>query len=250
MYYAIILLSVTMFGGCFAPNDIYRKLRGNSLKISMQFSLMGSLAGLVVLLVINRFRLEFTVFTLIMALLSALNGFAFTFCSFKALGSINLSLYSLFSMLGGMALPFIQGIAFYGEKITLAKSVCFLLICIALLLTVEKDKKRNGALYYIGIFIFNGMSGVLSKFFASAPLRKTSAAGFTMLISICTVVISSVSLSFFFNNSKDKTKPSLLSITISSLNGITNKTANFVLVIALAHVDASLFSIHWSRAAL
>ena len=137
MYYALILLSVAMFGGCFALNDIYRKLRGSSFQISMQFSAVSSLAGLAVLLAAGGFRLAFTPFTLIMALLAAVNGFAFTFCSFQALGHINLSLYSLFSMLGGMVLPFVQGIVFYQEKITAAKILCFVLITIALLLTVE-----------------------------------------------------------------------------------------------------------------
>ena len=51
MYYALILLSVVMFGGCFALNDAYRKLRSSS----MESSFMGSLAGLIVLLFISGF---------------------------------------------------------------------------------------------------------------------------------------------------------------------------------------------------
>ena len=132
VYYALIVLSVVMFGGCFALNDAYRQRRGSSIKISLQFSLIGSLAGFVVLILVNGLKFEFTPFTFIMAILASLNGFAFTFCSFKALDRINLSLYSLFSMLGGMVLPFLQGILFYGEKITVAKAVCFLFITFAL----------------------------------------------------------------------------------------------------------------------
>lgn len=229
-----------MFGGCFAINDAYQKLRGSNLKISMQFSFMGSLASVVVLLIINGFKFEFTPFTLVMSILATINGFIFTYCSFKALGSINLSLYSIFSMLGGMVLPFIQGILFYNEKITAAKVICFILICVSLMLTVKKDQNKGGILYYIGIFVLNGMSGVLSKIFASSPYEKTSAAGYTMLMSICTVIISFLCLLLFFKNTKDTSKPTFLSITLSSLYGITNKIANFVLVIALVHVDASV----------
>lgn len=79
MYYLLIILSVILFGGCFALNDVYRKLRGSSIKTSMQFSLGGSLAALIVMLIINGFKFEFTFFTLIMAVLASLNGFAFTF---------------------------------------------------------------------------------------------------------------------------------------------------------------------------
>jgi len=190
MYYGLIILSVVMFGGCFALNDVYRKMRGSSLKISLQFSLVSSLAGLIVLLAVNNFKIEYTFFTLIIALLSALVGLGFTFCAFKALGIINLSLYSLFSMLGGMLLPFVQGIVFYDEKMSVAKVVCFVFIFVALLLTVEKSEKTKGTLYYIGIFVLNGMSGVLSKIFASSDFEKTSAAGYSVLCALCSVILS------------------------------------------------------------
>ena len=100
-YYALIMLSVCIFGGGFALQDIYRKKRGSNLKISMESAFIGSLAGLIVLLIINGFSFEFTGFTLLMALLAALNSILFTFCAFKSLDYINLSLFSLFSMLGG-----------------------------------------------------------------------------------------------------------------------------------------------------
>lgn len=46
-------------------------------------------------------------------------------------------------MFGGMVLPFLQGILFYGEKITVAKAVCFLFITVALVLTVEKGERKK-----------------------------------------------------------------------------------------------------------
>ena len=238
MYYLLIILSVVMFGGCFALNDVYRKLRGSGLRISLQFALTGALAGLVVLLCSNGFRLEYTHFTLIMAFLSALVGFGFTFCGFKALGSINLSLYSLFSMLGGMVLPFLQGILFYNEGITVAKILCFALICIALLLTVEKGSKRSGLIYYVGIFMLNGMCGVLSKLFTSLPFEKTSPAGYSILIALCTAVMASVLLLFFPKKGAKKCSP--LSIVVGAMHGSINRVANLLLVIALAHVHASV----------
>lgn len=240
MYYGLIMLSVIMFGGCFALNDAYQKLRGSSLKTSMQFSFVGSLASILVLSIINGFRIEFTWFTFLMALLSATNGFVLTYCSFKALGSINLSLYSLFTMLGGMVLPFIQGIVFYSEGITAAKIICFALICLALALTVNKGESKGGTIYYIGIFVLNGMCGVLSKIFAASPYEKTSAAGYSMLSSICTLSIALLCLAIFFRNSKNEQKHSVLSISLNSLCGSVNVIANLILVIALSHVDASV----------
>ncbi|MBE6608247.1 MAG: hypothetical protein E7633_06810 [Ruminococcaceae bacterium] len=240
MYYGLIILSVVMFGGCFALNDVYRKMRGSSLKISLQFSLVSSLAGLIVLLAVNNFKIEYTFFTLIIALLSALVGLGFTFCAFKALGIINLSLYSLFSMLGGMLLPFVQGIVFYDEKMSVAKVVCFVFIFVALLLTVEKSEKTKGTLYYIGIFVLNGMSGVLSKIFASSDFEKTSAAGYSVLCALCSVILSGTIIILFFRKKDETPKMNLSDTGVGALNGIVNKIANYMLVIALVHVDASV----------
>ena len=251
-YYALIMLSVAMFGGGFALQDVYRKKRGSGLKISMESAFIGSLAGLLVLLIINGFSFKVTWFTLLMALLSAVNSIAFTFCAFKSLDYINLSLFSLFSMLGGMVLPFLQGIIFYNEGITLAKCLCVALICAALALTVEKGDKKKGAIFYIGIFALNGMAGVLSKLFTASALPKVSAAGYSIWIALCTVVLSGMAWRVLAWRDKRKavqsdeqeikpTKKSLWqSYGVGALYGTINKIANFFLVIALAHVDASV----------
>jgi len=238
MYYGRIILSVIMFGGCFVLNDEYRKMRGGSVKVSMQFSFISSLAGLVVLLFVNGFKLECTPFTLLMAIVAALNGFGFTFCSFKALGKINLSLYSLFSMLGGMVLPFLQGILFYGETITVAKVICFVLICAALLLTVEKGEKKQGTIYYIGIFVLNGMSGVLSKIYESSSYNKTPVSDYSVWSALMTVALALVVL-FFLREKNGKKIPAPAYGWMAGY-GVLNKVGNFLLLISLAHIDASV----------
>ena len=242
MYYGLIIISVVMFGASFALKDAYRKLRGGSgFKISLQFSVLSSTAGLIALLIINGLKFEFTPFTFIMSLCSVVVSVVINFCGFKALGLINLSLYSLFMMLGGMVLPFLQGIIFYDEDITWAKIVCFVFICVALALTIEpKGEKTKGTLYYIGIFVLNGMSGVLSKIFTAAPFEKTSAAGYSILKSICTVVASLLILVLFFRKKGDTPPMKIKDISVGSAKGIVNTVANFFLVIALAHVDASV----------
>jgi drug/metabolite transporter (DMT)-like permease len=191
-YYLLIMLSVVMFGGGFAIQDVYRRKRGSGLKISMESTCVGSLAGLAVLLLLDGFAFEFTPFTLLMASLAALNGMAFAFCTFKALDYINLSLFSLFAMLGGMMLPFLQGIIFYNEGVTVAKIICVIFICAALACTVQKGDKSKGTVFYVGIFLLNGMAGVISKLFTSSELPKASAAGYSVWIAIMSVLLSGV----------------------------------------------------------
>lgn len=240
MYYAIIIISVLLFGGSFYCKDIYRQMRGSSMLISMEYSLIGAVVGLITLVIINGMMIEYTTFSLIMALASTINGFAFTFCTFKALKTINLSLYSLFSMLGGMLLPFIQGILFFGEEFTVAKFICVGVIALALILTIEKGKRKTGTIYYIGIFVLNGMSGVISKIFVSAPFEKVSSAGYSILTAICSLVLSLVLFLIFTKKSGNHEKIKPASITVGALSGVTNMIANFLLILALAHVDASV----------
>lgn len=239
VYYGLILLAVVMFGGCFALNDVYQKKQGSGIKISMQFSALSSFAGFVVLWIINHFKIEFTWFAFWMAVLTAVASVGFTFCSFKALGSINLSLYSLFSMLGGMLLPFIQGIVFYGEGISLSKGICLLLIIVALLLTVEREGQRQGYVYYAGVFLLNGAVGVISTLFARGDYEKTSQAGFSILIALCTTFLALAILLVLFRKSAFEGMTAS-GVGIGGLAGIINRFANFLLLISLVHVDASV----------
>ena len=247
VYYIWILLSVVMFGGSFALNDIYRKQRGSGLKISMEAACIGALAGCAALLVSGGFALACTPFTLLMATCAALDAIAFTFCSFRALDYVNLSLFSLFAMLGGMALPFLQGILFYGEGFTIAKGVSVLFICIALICTVERGSRKKGTVYYIGVFLLNGTAGVLSKLFTESDLPKTSVTEYSVWVAIVSIVLSGgawIALALLERHRGRAEavtgKVRLRSCGVCALNGVVNKLANLLLVFALVHVDASV----------
>lgn len=237
LYYGIITIAVLMFSVNFFFSQLFQKSYGNGIRDAFVLSVGSNLIAGIFLLVMNRFQIEITGFTFLMALVTALNGIAFTFCSLKALGKINLSLYSVFSMLGGMALPFVAGIFFFDEALTAGKAVCFLIIVAALLLTVEKGGgKRGGCLYYAGIFILNGMSGVISKIYQSGPYAKASATGYSLLSSLLTVGISLIFLAVLKGEKKKLNKAALLSM---AGNGILNRTGNLLLLVALAHLPAS-----------
>lgn len=253
LYYSFLVISVVMFGCGFALQDLFRKQRGDNLKISMESAFIASITGIIVLFIINIINgivLEFTWFTFIVALVSAINVIAFTFFTFKALEYINLSLYSLFSMLGGMALPFFQGIIFYGEGFTVAKGICVALICASLLCTFEKGENKKGALFCIGIFIFNGMSGVITKIFTATDLPKTSAETYNIWISLLTLAMSGIAWAILSYLEKRKNKDAVIekptkkllwqSYGVMSLYGILNRVGGLLLVLALAHVDASV----------
>lgn len=236
MYYAVISAAVVMFGVQFFLNGEFQKHCGNTLRSALVLSLLSGAVGTVVLAAINRFRFEFTLFSLIIAVWMAVNTLAFTFCSLKAFGKINLSLYSVFSMLGGMTLPFVAGIAFFDEKATAGKIICIVLVAAALFLTVNRGEKRGGVGWYVGIFVLNGMSGVISKIFQALPYEKTSDAGFSVISAAATVIISAV---WLLLSRSEKIKLGKAGVLTAVGSGILGRVGNFLLLIALSHLPAS-----------
>ncbi|MBE6756452.1 MAG: hypothetical protein E7555_08355 [Ruminococcaceae bacterium] len=237
MYYSMILIAVVMFGFQFFLNNDYEKKNGSGFLQSMVFIFGSSLVGLPVLWAINSFKFEFTWYTFFLATVTALNMMACLFCGQKALARINLSLYSIFSMLGGMLLPFFAGILFYEEKLTPGKILCFVIVTAALFFTFEKGQSKKGFIYYAGIFVFNGMSGVLSKIFQESTYEKTSAAGYSVLSALMTVLITGAIILFNLKKVELPSKKSYVSLVGA---GLLNKVANYLLLIALSQVPASV----------
>ena len=239
MDYALIGLSVVLFGGSFLCSKLYGKQMGSGLYATVMTMLLSGPVGILTLLVMNNFRLEVTVFTLVMAAFATLNSLGYTVCSLKAFGIINLSLYSLFSMLGGMALPFVVGILFFNEPLTVSGGVCFLIIVGALCCTVEKgEKKRGGFIYYAGIFVLNGMSGVLSKIFVAAPFEKTGAESYSIWAAILSMAVALALLPIAMR--REHPRLTLGAAVFSVGGGVINRVGNLILVVTLLTVPASV----------
>ena len=237
MYYGILTVSVILFGIQFLFNNNYQKVSGSGMGPSFTFSFLGSIAGLICLLIINKFTFSATPFTVIVATVAAINSITYSFCSLKAFERINLSLYSIFAMLGGMMLPFVVGLIFYDEPMTLGKAICLVFVIAALFLTLDKGRSKGGEIYYLGVFTLNGMSGVIAKFFNSAPFEKTNAASYSIWIAIMTLLISGTILLFI---RKNLNKPNGKALIFSFGGGALSQVANFLLLIALAVLPASV----------
>lgn len=249
MYYGLVCLAVVMFGTQFFTTRGYQKEMGSSLFSTLFNTFMGGLIGFPLMLIINRFTFEYTHFTLLMALLKYIDGFLFSLCSLKALERVSLSVYSLFSMLGGMLLPLLAGVIFFDEIFTWGLGLCVVFVFAALLVTKSKNtgkkdetgkeepKKKGAWIFYLGIFVFNGMSGVLSAIFQKSSYPKTSSAGFSMLCGLVSLAITLVILIFMWGN---RPKISKKAVLFSSVGSPINRVANWLLLVALVYLPASV----------
>lgn len=234
--YGLLTISTVAFGFMFFFQDLFRANYGSSVRANFVLNIGTGAVGILVSLVTTHFRIELTWFTLIMALISTANSLLFSYCTLKAMNRINLSLYSVFSMLGGMTLPFISGILFHAEAFTLAKAICFLFITGALFLSANSGLKREDMGYYIGIFVFNGLNGVIAKFYQALPFPKVSSEMYSLWGSI-TMLLACVLILLFLKGQKSKLNGRCLFAMLG--NGILSKAGSLLLLIALLSLPAS-----------
>ena len=190
MMYLILILAAFLFAVQFLFNQQYRQLKGEGIGATMTFSLYTSAISFVILLVLGGFKLHITWFSLLIAGLYAAVCLLSSYAGLKAFGTANLSVYSIFMMLGGMLLPFAYGILFANEALSFAKALSILLICTAVGCSFEKGAGgKNAYRFYAAIFVLNGLVGVLSKIHLSVPALAVDSYSFMATIQLALLVM-------------------------------------------------------------
>lgn len=232
----MIIASAFLFSLQFLFNDGYKSECGSSLASALKFSLYTSIVGLLFLLVINKFSFAFSPFSLVAALVYSVICVLFSYCSVKAFETANLSVYSVFSMIGGMVLPFVYGLT-CGEEFKLLRVAGCLFIVTAIIFSADRSGKNKGGFkYYIAVFILNGLVGVVSKFHQS-NIAATDSASFMMLTKICTAIIALVLLLCIDKKDFFVSKKALV---YCGVYAAVNSIGNLMLLIALLHLPASV----------
>ena len=202
--YILVLLSDLLFASQFLITKIYSKNNGKSLTNSLAWVIGVNLIMLIYLFALNGFSLQFSWFSFGMSILMAFVTLASGYCSIAVLQYANLSLYSLFTMLGSVVLSSLFGIAFLEEGVTVSKVLCILLVVVALSLGVEKsvpdsddskDTKKRKLIavgLYLACFTLNGLSGIISKIHQINTAINTSSENFMVLYGIITVVVATI----------------------------------------------------------
>ena len=167
--YGLLLISAVLFSVQFFFNQKFRVARGEGLPPTLVFLTYSNAANFLILLVLNGFSLSWSWIAFGCAALYAAACLGYTYFALKAFGSGDLSAFSLFAMLGGMLLPAVYGIAFADEPITWSKLLCLAAIIAALMLGVDQRLQKRNLLYYMAVFLFNGLVGVVAKFHQSLP---------------------------------------------------------------------------------
>lgn len=237
MYYTIVCTAALLFALQFMFSEGYQKESGSSMASASKYSIYSSAFGFVILLVINGFKFQISLFSFAVAIVYGALSVLMNYSTVKVFESGNLSLYSVFSMIGGMIIPFLYGVA-YGEKMTFMKVLCCLLITLSLIMTISKSETSKKALkHYIIVFIVNGVICLLSKIHPSYPAICVDSGSFVMLTRLTTLLFSSVLLLLAQNGDIGiNLKSCAYCIGGAAFNGI----GNLLLVIGFTYLPASV----------
>ena len=236
--YILVFSATILFALQFLFNQRFENNRGSDLKSALEFTFYKSIVIVIMMLFISGFKIIVTPFSLAMSVIYAVMCILMTYFSMKAFAVANLSVYSVFSMLGGMLLPFLLGVGFYNEKITVFKVVCCGLIVVSVLLNLKSGTQSKKAfLYYMAVFLLNGGVGVVSKIHQSSQLPHTDSTGFMFLSSLVCIVICGIWLVLKYK------KISLIKgrcLLYASGYGVFNGIGNWFLLISLSNLPASV----------
>lgn len=169
MDYIFLFTAVFCFSGQFAFTKLYQTKSGTEIFPSLIFSLLSGVFSLILFAVLCGFTISFNWFSFLMAAGKMLSVVIYTIISFKMMSMGGVAIYTMFVMLGGMIVPFLYGIIFLDEQITLMKVIGMVLLLVSLIvpeIKKEKGEKQNSKWFLLlGILVFfaNGAVGVFTK---------------------------------------------------------------------------------------
>ena len=255
MQYVLVLICALLFSVQFIFTKLYGDRNVNGVKTSFTFSLGANIIIFIYMLAynvaINGTTLQFTWFSLLFSVWSAINGLLCTYCGIAALKHVSIADYSLFLMLGSVVIPTLSGVAFFSEAFTLAKFVCLVTVTSALVVKAFGDKKAQGennkadkraVFYYFGCFLLNGLSGVIIKIHSVDAFSgwNTSSANFQLLTFLSTICISLLVLVFAYKKQAVTLLKSGKNILYITGYAVFYGIATFLSILTISMMDLSV----------
>lgn len=237
MYYALIVFSTVLFSLGFFAQQGFQGLNGTGIGPSLKYALQTGAVSFCIMFALTGFQLQFSWFSLAMAVLNSAVCITSSYCAIVAFNTANLSVYSVFTMLGGMLLPSVYGILFLDESVTAGKLICCALIVVALLFSIEgKSGNKKAYKYYFACFTLNGLTAVLATIHQSGS-HSVDGQSYIAMSNLVTVAFCAVFLLF---TSRNMLRLRMKDLLFTAGGAVSNGGGNLLLLIALKHVDASV----------
>ena len=172
--YLLIIIADILLAATFVFQKKYQSLAGTSMKAGLVYNSIAGLFSAIMFLCINRFDVKITGFSFLMAAIFATVIILYIFIGFKLMEKGCMSLYTLFLMAGGMTVPYIWGVLFLNEDLTIIRSIGLIVIIVAICISNSGSNKTDKKLIImcITVFLLNGASSVISKMHQINPVSQ------------------------------------------------------------------------------
>ena len=252
MIYAILMFAGLLFSLQFCVNKYFQKYKPKGETASTLFALLGKAATLLIFLLCIIFHKDAfwgNYYTVLVGAASAVFSLLITFFGIRVLAVGSVATYTISMMIGGMAVPIVFGVLLFHEPFGWMRILAFVLIAIAVVLSVRGDGKKINAkalVLYAIIFLCNGFSGVFTSLHSN--LWGTDISKFTYMFTTsavaCAVYVPVLLIIFLCERKKEvsmlktqnlQSRRQKVFFCVSPfLAGILNGVANFLTVIGTA----------------
>ena len=241
--YLWITLAALLIAVNSASAKRYSAVVGSSLVSGLTFNVLIGAVSSLFFWGLCGFRLSFSWFSFVFAMATALFAGLYLVLGFRVMEAGGITIYSLFLMSGGMVLPYLFGLLFLDEPLTLPRVFGILLILVALWIANRSKVKLKPSFYAlcIVIFLLNGCVSILSKCHQiNTVYPMVSSAEFSVYQNIGRVVISLVLLAFVRKPNERLSLPPLKHGWTVVLSGLASGTSFLLQLNAAVHLPASV----------
>ncbi len=198
----MLVIAAILLAFDFALSKLYQKRAGTSLKAGFFFNALLGFFTAVIFWGMNGFAFHFSWFSLAMAAMISVIGMSYSFFGFRILKSGSMALYTLFLMIGGMAIPYVWGLIFLDEPFSILRTVGLAVLVFAVVLSNIPQKGyrigRTVLLMCVIVFFLNGFVSVFSKLHQIEATRPTiNTTEFVMLTGIIKFLLAGVAYTVF-----------------------------------------------------
>lgn len=163
--YLLLILADILLALNFAATKAYQENSGTSLYTGLLFNAALGFFSALLFFAVNGFKCVLTPFSVVMALLMGTLCVAYTCLGFLIMERDDITLYTVFLMTGGMAVPYIWGLIFLGEPFSYLRTAGLIIIAAAIVMMNSGSSKpdKKTVLLCLAVFFLNGFISVISK---------------------------------------------------------------------------------------
>ena len=182
MSYVYVGIAVILLAFEFACSKKYQANEGTDLVAGLRFNGLTGLTTSIIMLCILGFRLEWSAYSLGLAVAQTLCCIFYSVLGFRVLRLGGMALYSTFLMSGGMLLPYLVGVIFWEEQLSILRVLGVVMILGAVILSNFSRSKTSPKLILLCcvVFLLNGMVSIISKLHQISTIPTVGTTTFVM----------------------------------------------------------------------